>query len=67
LEKLLLFQITPEEPVLKIAQRLHLRTVSVPICDYMKSIGHLAGFSDDTADKIYTGAPLEGSLLILVM
>lgn len=65
MEKLLLFQITPEEPVLKIAQHLHLRTVSVPICDYMKSIGQLAGFADDTTDKIYTGTPLKGSLLVL--
>ena len=52
MEKLLLFQITPEEPVLKIAQRLHLRTVSVPICDYMKSIGQLAGFSDEERAKM---------------
>lgn len=65
MEKLLLFQITPEEPILKIAQRLHLRTVSVPVCDYTKSIGQLAGFPDNTAEKIYTGAPLEGSLLVL--
>lgn len=65
MEKLLLFQITPEESIRKIAQRLHLRTVSVPICDYSKSIGQLAGFPDDTADKIYTGAPLESSLLVL--
>lgn len=65
MEKLLLFQIIPEEPVLRIAQRLHIRTVSVPLADYGKSIGQLAGFPDGTANNGYDGAALDGSLLVL--
>ena len=44
MEKLLLIQITPEDAILNLAQRMHIRTVSVSPSDYQKSIGQLAGF-----------------------
>lgn len=64
MEKLLLIQITPETEILKLAQRMHIRTVSVPPSDYQKSIGQLAGFLDETANRTSDGTVLAGSLLI---
>ena len=51
MEKLLLIQITPEDAILNLAQRMHIRTVSVSPNDYQKSIGQLAGFPDQTATR----------------
>ena len=64
MEKLLLIQITPEDAILNLAQRMHIRTVSVSPNDYKKSIGQLAGFPDQTATCISDGTSLDGSMLI---
>lgn len=64
MEKLLLIQITPEDAILNLAQRMHIRTVSVSPNDYQKSIGQLAGFPDQTATHTSDGTGLDGSMLI---
>lgn len=64
MEKLLLIQITPEDAILNLAQRMHIRTVSVSPNDYKKSIGQLAGFPDQTATHTSDGTGLDGSMLI---
>ena len=64
MEKLLLIQITPEDAILNLAQRMHIRTVSVSPNDYQKSIGQLAGFPDQTATHTSDGTSLDGSMLI---
>ena len=64
MEKLLLIQITPEDAILNLAQRMHIRTVSVSPNDYQKSIGQLAGFPDQTATRTSDGTGLDGSMLI---
>ena len=60
----MLIQITPEDAILNLAQRMHIRTVSVSPNDYQKSIGQLAGFSDQTATHTSDGTGLDGSMLI---
>ena len=64
MEKLLIIKITPEYAILNLAQRMHIRTVSVSPNDYQKSIGQLAGFSDQTATHTSDGTGLDGSMLI---
>lgn len=60
----MLIQITPEDAILNLAQRMHIRTVSVSPSDYQKSIGQLAGFPDQTATRTSDGTSLDGSMLI---